>query len=207
MGIKYFNNKKWKDITREERYFCAEFFNYIKSQKKEKEFVKWLKEKTNNGKYDDQYEWEIAYEVCFYRDYLKEIKKYKVQNRKYPQKRTFDLCFFSEKKIIIIEAKAQQALDLTQLTYFNDDKKDKNDIEMIKELLGENIDISIILIASSHYINGSIKKGDRSIVKICKENGYDVISWEDINKEFIKDTDYNKEIKDIFERANAIYNK
>jgi len=207
MGLKYFNNKQWKDITREERYFCAELFNYIKSQKKEKEFVKWLREKTNNGEYDDQYEWEIAYEVCFYRDYLKEIKKYNVKNSKYPQKRTFDLCLFSEKRIIIIEAKAQQALDLTQLTYLKDDKKDENDIEMIKALLGETINISVILIASSHYINGSIKQGDRSRVKKCKEKGYEVISWDDINKEFIKDINYNKELKEIFERANAIYNK
>lgn len=35
MGIKYLNNKYWKDVTREERYFCSELFNYFKYKENE----------------------------------------------------------------------------------------------------------------------------------------------------------------------------
>jgi len=40
MGLSYLKNKNWSEITREERYFCAELYFAIKGN--ETDFVKWL---------------------------------------------------------------------------------------------------------------------------------------------------------------------
>ena len=101
-GLQYFKNTSWADITREERYFCAELFFDIK--KSPKQFVEFLNKKLEMN-FDIDQHWEIGYEVCLYRDYLFSIgepvrPKYKEQ--KYPQKRTFDLCLFSDTNLSLI---------------------------------------------------------------------------------------------------------
>lgn len=112
-GLQYFGNKNWAEITREERYFCSHLYHSIIG--KEKEFVKWLNENLKPEgklKLDESNIWEVSFEVCFYRDFLKsQNKSVKTYERKngdfYSQKRTFDLCLFSADEMIIIEAKAQ----------------------------------------------------------------------------------------------------
>jgi hypothetical protein len=39
-GFSYLGNKRWNEITRDERYFCAELFFDIKQDVNQ--FVKWL---------------------------------------------------------------------------------------------------------------------------------------------------------------------
>ena len=65
--LNYFGNKAWADITREERYFCSYLYHSIIG--KEKQFVKWLNTNTKL-KLNESVNWELGFEVCFYRDYL-----------------------------------------------------------------------------------------------------------------------------------------
>src|SRR5438046_1156373 len=113
MGFPYFNDKSWIDLTREERYFCAELFFYYKAEPKK--IIEFLFNCSSiKGAVTDEDlngEWELAYEVCFYRDvcwYLYDEHKISFSQAEYSPKRTFDLCLFSEEKILIIEAKVQQ---------------------------------------------------------------------------------------------------
>jgi len=120
--IEYLNGKTWKEITREERYFCAELYrdichNYIP-------FLQLLG-------IDSQENFEVGYEVCFYRDLLKDYN-IGVKGSDYSQKRTFDLVLFFPNEIYIIEAKAQQGFDGKQLKSFDKDKE--NIEEMFKSL-------------------------------------------------------------------------
>jgi hypothetical protein len=178
MSYSYLNNKKWKELTREERYFCAELFFYYKD--KQKEFIQLLcdcetiKEAIDSS--DLSKEWELGYEVCFYRDLLYHLKKegkISSMDLQYSPKRTFDLCLFSEDKIIIIEAKVQQPFQSDQLEDFG------KDAESIKSLLKEanyNCPLSIhfIGLASSVYFDNVKKFGKKGVPHLFIDNH---LSW------------------------------
>lgn len=175
--IKYFGNKSWADITREERYFCSHLYHSVVGR--EKEFVKWLNNKTKL-KLDENSNWEIGFEVCFYRDYLKSlnrsVKQYRYSAKKlFPQKRTFDLCLFSSDHIIIIEAKVQEYFYTKQLNDL------ENDTKMVKEILRRNkadVKVDALLLHSD---------------KNFKDKRFENIYWDDIKSDLYS----NK----IFERA------
>lgn len=122
MGFSYLNGQRWANITREERFFCAELYEAIKGR--EKEFVAWLNrqftEPLNAGEIDA--EWEVAFEVCFYRDLL-HAKKADKKSSKQSLKRTFDICLFSERVMIVIEAKAAMGFGQTQLEDVRRDRR------------------------------------------------------------------------------------
>lgn len=67
---------------------------------------------------DPSASWETAFEACFYRDVRKAGLRGPGQ---YPPKRTFDLALFSADRVVIVEAKAQQGFDATQLESFERD--------------------------------------------------------------------------------------
>jgi len=149
MGFAYLNQKNWSDITREERFFCAHL--YFELLKNITPFLKLLAgNKIIKETLAVENLWEIGFEVCFYRDFIYKIGfngQHEIGKTPYHHlgKRTFDLCLFSEKQIIIIEAKAQQGFDTKQLESF------KSDIETVRQLLGENIDIKLIGLVAARY--------------------------------------------------------
>lgn len=53
--------------------------------------------------------WKVGYEVCFYRDWFK-AQGQSAKKLGFSGKRTFDLCFFSNKAMVIIEAKHSKIL-------------------------------------------------------------------------------------------------
>jgi hypothetical protein len=138
MGISYFNNASWNEITREERFFCLQLYNHIQFSG-EKGFVQYLIDLGLQIPLDNN--WEIGFEVCFYRDVLFSRKE------KVPpslQKRTFDLCLMSDDAIVIIEAKAQGGFEGKQLRSF------KNDAAEIFAITGIR-NVKSIAIHSSKY--------------------------------------------------------
>lgn len=186
--IKYFGKKSWSEITREERYFCSHL--YLSVIGREKEFVKWLS-KIANIEIDFQKVWDISFEVCFYRDFLKSqnqsIKSYKRKDGSlYSQKRTFDLCLFSQDEIIIIEAKAQQGFTGHQL------EEILQDAELVEELtteFGISKRAKVILLHSSLY-----HPRDKRILNFPRFTWLDFCSFQ-------------KENNEVFKRADNIYNE
>ncbi len=182
MSLTYLNKEKWQDITREERFFCSHLYHSIINR--EREFVEWL----NNNitlKLNPNVDWEIGYEVCFYRDLIKHWKddpkrKIQVKNPKqFPPKRTFDLCLFSNTNIVIIETKVQQGFSNKQLIEI------RRDVELIRSLLGQRefvVNIDIVLLHSSWY---------------SPRNELPKIKWIDLYNSF----DQNE----LFKRADGLY--
>jgi hypothetical protein len=195
--MKYFADQTWSDITREERLFCAElFFQYRDDAKKLIAYLKSIKTITCLDDIDLKSEWELGYEVCFYRDLLHYYNKKtginKVSIKDYYQKRTFDLCLFSDRKIIVIEAKVQQGFDTKQIEYFNNDSK------LIPNLfnnIGHTKPLIFFLgLASSKYFINAQKYGN-GIPELFKAN---YISWIDFYNSAIPRTN-------IFKKADNLY--
>ena len=185
-AIQYFGNKSWSDITREERYFCSHLYHNVLG--KEKEFVKWLS-KTAQLEIDSKKDWEISFEVCFYRDFLKaqnkSVKTYKKKDGfLYSQKRTFDLCLFSIDEIIIIEAKAQQGFTGHQL---DEILQDADLVEELTKDFGMKKNCRVILLHSSLY-----HPRDERIIKFPR------FTWKDFCA-------FQNENNDVFQRADKLY--
>ncbi len=173
MKLSYLKNKSWTEVTRDERFFCAHLYFDIKQNLTP--FLNLLKDFgiiTDDEK--DKNKWDIGYEVCFYRDFIyrigyngeTHIGKTEFHNL---GKRTFDLCLFSETKIIIIEAKAQQGFDNDQMDSFIDDKE-----RLLPKLIGNNIDIKLIGLISSEY----------HPVDKTRDNFNAIIDWKKIWKSY-----------------------
>jgi hypothetical protein len=149
MAFKYFNNKKWSEISRDERFFCSHlYFELRKNPSPLLNHLYTLGIIKQNDIFSEM--WEVAFEVCFYRDFIFNLGykgNTKIGSTAYKEflKRTFDLCLFSESHIIIIEAKAQGGFGLTQL------KSITNDISLIKEIVEDTCEVSLIGLASSKY--------------------------------------------------------
>lgn len=178
MGFSYLNGKNWLDVTREERLFCSHLYNDLIGV--ENEFVAWLNEQPNDKAFElpTQDVWEIGFEVCFYRDFLRGIKNRPVNGSRYSPKRTFDLCLFSEQNIVIFEAKVQQGFTQSQIEEF---KKDKDNIEL---LIGRSIKMSLIAIVSSEYLNNFKKYGK---LKDLLSPFDKLITWKQISEKYRRD--------------------
>jgi hypothetical protein len=70
--------------------------------------------------------WDIAYEACFYRDFLHRFAP--KRKREFSTKRTFDLALFGNDGIIVIEAKAAEVFTADQARSFLRDGDDLNRI-------------------------------------------------------------------------------
>ncbi len=194
-GPEYLDGCTWSQITREERFFCLKLYEYIEKKKPGK-FLEALiasapesKFRWINGKSklaNPNQNWDVGYEVCFYRDMgFKKNDGEKI----YSPKRTFDLCFFGEDNIIILEAKAQQSFDTDQLKHFGRDK------EAMLESLNLNLkwsqdQILLFGLISSHYSPSP-----------STQKYFDALfTWEDIAK-----MDGSPLRRKIFRRADKIY--
>lgn len=187
-GLQYFGNKTWAEITREERYFCSHLYHSIIG--KEKNFLEWLSKKTQT-EIDFNKDWDISFEVCFYRDFLKsQDQSVKTYERKkvgyYSQKRTFDLCLFSSDEIIIIEAKAQQGFTGKQL---DEILKDKKDVEELTEEFSMKKKVRIILLHSSRY-----SPTDTRVKNLYR------FTWKDL-------AEYDSSDSSLYNRADKLYNE
>lgn len=116
MGFSWLDGRTWADITRDERFFCQVLFTHIQREGADS-FVRHLVE-DHGLDVDPTGEWEAAYEAVFYRDLWQHRGR---QGPLYSPKRTFDLALFSERAIVVIEAKAAQGFDPDQNRVFERD--------------------------------------------------------------------------------------
>ncbi len=185
MGLSYLDNKCWHEITREERFFCSALYYYFSEDTQKA--VKWINEKCELELNDNLIlqNWEIGFEVALYRDYLHYIGMGFKNIADRFRKRTFDLCLFSEKLIIIIEAKSHGGINKKQRDDFKLDKKDIKDI--LFDNKSSNPDIKLVLLKSSHYSPTEVTLGVFDGVP-CK--------WSDLHEK------YNEP---LFQRADEAY--
>ena len=98
-------------------------------------------------------EWDIGYEVCFYRDYLWHLGK-SAKKSQFSTKRTFDLCLFSERSVVIVEAKVCENFKPKQNRSF------LQDAARIKAVLrSPDLEVRTIALASSRYFANASRHG------------------------------------------------
>ena len=143
-GLCWLGGETWGQVTREERYFCAELFSVIRQDFRR--FVKFLNlpdhkvGKTNRTMHwpipETETNWDPAYEICFYRDigfYRKPCGNGTIPADNFSQKRTFDLALFSNEAIILIEAKVHQGFGGKQLGDLKSDRKNVSKLTKVPE--------------------------------------------------------------------------
>lgn len=177
MGLKYLDGKRWADVTREERVFCMHLHNRIVAAGTQK-FVQYLRDEVKCS-VNPGAGWEIAFEACFYRDLWQHRGR---QGDLYSPKRTFDLALFSDEKIVVIEAKAQQAFDDEQLGSFCRDR------ERIRTETGVG-DVLLIGLCSS-------KCEPSKMANDCFD--HKIIRWADLARHFGNDANLQR-ADDIYE--------
>lgn len=174
MSLPYLENLTWSAISREERFFCQALYQHIKGN--ERDFVQFLREH-GNLELEDAPFWECGYEVCFYRDARKKLSKFD-KTTKYSNKRTFDLCLFSESSFVIIEAKAHQPFKSEQISQLAHDKDN-----IAKFLMHDNLPVKTVALASSRYFINHKTWGYQDILKDFDSK----ISWLDVHSNFRND--------------------
>lgn len=116
MGHKWLDGKNWRDITRTERYFVWKLAEAIETNPVK--FLGWVNEKTDlgigkliNGRQNPS-NFEVATDVRFFNDYCKfaNANPAMADHRKVDGSE-FDLVVFSQKVIVIFEAKAWGGFD------------------------------------------------------------------------------------------------
>ncbi|MCZ7645684.1 MAG: hypothetical protein M5U26_10430 [Planctomycetota bacterium] len=176
MGIPYLKHRPWSSWTRDERFFCAVL--YAHASKEPTAFARWLIDKANLKEVADS-EWDLGVEVCFYRDYLWHQPGKSAGKVDLPAKRTFDLCLFGERDIIIVEAKVCEPYDLAQNEDFRSDKEER--INGIPGL--EGIRVHLVALASSRYFANAKKFGRPETLTMFDGR----VSWADVNGRYPDD--------------------
>lgn len=119
MALPYLGDHNWSELTREERFYCFILYSHVVADPSR--LARFLSERPGFG-FDCGGEWDVGVEVCLYRDY-RWHHDLSVRDSEYSPKRTFDLCLFGVRDIIILEAKVCQAFDAVQSRVFEDDVK------------------------------------------------------------------------------------
>jgi len=133
--------------------------------------------------------WEVAYEACFYRDYLHCFDPTK--KSEYSSKRTFDLVLFSDRAIVVIEAKAAESFTATQARYFERDMSD------LRKLLGADVEVYLVALASQIYFDNYDKIGRGAALKPFENRR---ISWQAI-AQFYPGRPLLKRACEVYERS------
>lgn len=194
MSISYLHNIPWQEWSREERFFCLSLYEHAKQDIKK--FAALISKKSGLN-FSSEENWDLGFEVCLYRDVLFGVGR-KVSETDFSVKRTFDLCLFSESKVIIIEAKVASIFTTTDITNLNKDKQDipvliQASLELKKgENKTPNIEVLAIALASSTYFKNHDKHGKKEILKSFDGR----ITWNDM---------YDAYSDPILKQANRLY--
>lgn len=175
MGFSYLQGKSWLEVTREERLYCSYLYHDLLG--KEREFISWLNPqfKREALTLTGNENWEIGYEVCFYRDFVKVIRHESINKSAYSPKRTFDLCLFSEDSIVILEAKVQQPFNMKDIVTFAKDRTG------LPALLHRPIYVRLAAIVPSGYLANLQKYGKA----VSLSPSFDaVITWQQLYEKY-----------------------
>ena len=123
MELRWSEIRCWRNITREERQFCAVLYNEIR--KDPLKFVEILNSCELNRRSmptlaSDEFV-DVGYEVAFYRD-VSRVASSAIDDKRASSHRKFDLALFFKEQLIVIEAKAQQGYKAKDVEQLKDDK-------------------------------------------------------------------------------------
>ena len=180
-GLDWLAKRQWWEVTREERYFCAELYGCV--QRDIHCFISFL-QRNCRPVIGSRRNWEIAYEVCFYRDWLHAQRNApKELYRELSRKRTFDLALFSDSEIVIFETKAHQCFASKQLKTLPTDRERVVQCTGIKSVHTAGIISSLYRPRASTLEAFTLQP---------------LITWEELARLYGDQTA-------VFERADAIY--
>lgn len=160
----YFGASSWSEISREERFFCAELYFTLSRMPSLRPFIAWLNSRSASLGLTDDNQWTVGYEVCFYRDMIHAFgldgshgirgKQNPETHAPYMPKRTFDLALFHPSQIVIVEAKAQQGLNRDQLASF---ERDASDVRaLLKAMHRKEPSVHTVLLAQERYVRSPL---------------------------------------------------
>ena len=171
MPIPYLGNKTWADISRDERMFCAVLWEH--ARKDPADFAMWLN-KAAGLSMDSAGSWDLGYEVVFYRDLLHHAAK-SARIAKLPFKRTFDMCLFGERDIVIIEAKLSMGFLTKQLDSM---EKDIENIRITMEMIHKKCpEVHVVALTPEAYRHKHMKNNNSATSAMLGERW---ISWEEV---------------------------
>ena len=127
---------------------------------------------------------DVGFEVAFYRD-ASRVASSKIFDERASSHRKFDLALFFKEQLIVLEAKAQQGYEASDVERFNDDKK------LLDELLKET-HTYFVGICSSKFWNSDYRKRE---IDECLNL---VLTWRRLDQFYPCMS---------FSRANSIYRK
>jgi hypothetical protein len=145
-GLSWLNNQSWQEVTREERYFCAELYGAVRDDVGR--FIAFLRDEYGPI-IGARLNWEVGYEICFYRDWARAVGRHRnapARSLHTPLslKRTFDLALFSDTQIVLFEIKANRSFIMDQ------QKELETDRTRVEECTGV-ADVQTAGIISSKY--------------------------------------------------------
>lgn len=186
MSLNILQGKSWWEISRDERYFCAELFRSASV-----DISKFVRAIACHSKITmaENENWEMAVEVCFYRDFSRVVDISEIEGG-FSQKRTFDICLFSETQVIIIEAKANQSMPPLEASQAREDKVSVK--EIFRKGADRDVDVVLLALVSSRYKQGH----DKNSMLRPLEAFDGVVTWKEL------ETVYGNR---IFERADSLY--
>lgn len=214
------SKESWLDISREERLFCAHLYEFLREKENCRKFIDKLeptklettqKKVSQDALRKDNY--EVGYEVCFYRDlaharYLgcdraRERLKELDQKPWFSKKRTFDLCLFGEKHIIIVEAKAQTYFDLNSKQIKGLRCEEKNIKKLFEELGvgGKDVKIVTVCLASSILFCCDIWQQRKGHTEKVKAKCDFITTWKSLSQLDKDDSEFSR----VMKRADCCY--
>lgn len=202
MTLPYLKNGSWSKTTREERQYCAELYSLINKPDALNNFVQKVNEKKDafdpekNNRIPINPE-EIGFEVNLFRD-ESFYRRIGMKDQNFPKSRHYDMCLFYINELVIIEAKAEQSLDLDQLNGESERIRGLYKTANVPHLCPE---IGFFFILSSKYTTSEIRKVRLTDILTAlgeKTKYYGCATWCDLS-----DVYENK--KESFQRADSIY--
>ena len=212
MTRSYFPQSKesWLDISREERLFCAHLYEFLRKKGNCGKFIDSLdvaSKDVTSGEVEvsqdtlrkDNY--EVGYEVCFYRDLAHAHGKSDLISRESGLKtRAFDLCLFGQKHMVIVEAKAHSSFNSEQLEWLGCEKKK---IKRLFEELGvasQDVEIVVVCLASSILFCGEHPKQKEHTQKV-KDHCDFLTTWKSLSQINNNDPEFSR----VMKRADCCY--
>ncbi len=210
-SIPYLKNHRWLDLTRDERFFCAELYFALKQPAAFNAFTNRLNEelkKSGRPTLDPSEPWEVGLEVAFYRDYIhalgapvNHVLTHEIGSTAYSRKRTFDLCLFGQDKLVIVEAKVHQGLKSDQLEEFT---RDAEAISRLTGLAEENI-LLVGLWSSRYTTRGAESRDPRAVEfhRSVQEKFDAILHWNDLGLQGPR----FDQAHDLFQVADGLFSR